>query len=115
MRRRSNRGRPDPGRARRAAPRAASRTGRTRDARGRSGRRTPAPRRNPPRRGAPSGGRADPAHRPDGPQPLISTRALVILLTAGAAGGVAAAFPSAAIPIGVVVAVLTLLAQIVRD
>ncbi|MFC6934964.1 hypothetical protein ACFQHO_34630 [Actinomadura yumaensis] len=75
----------------------------------------PAPRRPPARRGAPSGGRAEPAHRTDGPQPLISTRALAILLTAGAAGGVAAAFPSAAIPIGVVVAVLTLLAQIVRD
>ncbi|MDL4771468.1 MULTISPECIES: hypothetical protein [Thermomonosporaceae] len=49
------------------------------------------------------------------PQPVISTRALVILLAAAVAAIVAALFPDAAIPIGVGVGVLTLLAQIVRD
>ncbi|WP_067486002.1 hypothetical protein [Actinomadura hibisca] len=56
--------------------------------------------------------------RPDadaGPGPLLSTRALVILLTGGIAATVAAIVPDAAVPIGVAVGVVTLLAQIVRD
>ncbi|RKS74905.1 hypothetical protein BZB76_3428 [Actinomadura pelletieri DSM 43383] len=55
--------------------------------------------------------------RPDQaePRPLISTRALVIILTAVGAAVLAALAPRAAIPIGVGVGVVTLLAQIVRD
>ncbi|MBW8483637.1 hypothetical protein [Actinomadura parmotrematis] len=49
------------------------------------------------------------------PRPLISTRALVILVAAGGAAGFAALVPDTAVPIGVGVGVLTLLAQIVRD
>ncbi|NDU72598.1 hypothetical protein GWI34_08150 [Actinomadura sp. DSM 109109] len=49
------------------------------------------------------------------PRPLISTRALVIVLAAVGAAALAAAAPDLAIPIGVGVAVVTLLAQIVKD
>ncbi|WP_433478003.1 hypothetical protein ACQPZP_13775 [Spirillospora sp. CA-142024] len=49
------------------------------------------------------------------PRPLISTRALVIGLAAVAAAALTAAAPDLAVPIGVGVAVVTLLAQIVKD
>ncbi|WP_165978683.1 hypothetical protein [Actinomadura darangshiensis] len=49
------------------------------------------------------------------PRPLISTRALVIIIAAIGAAVLAAAVPPLAIPIGVGVAVITLLAQIVKD
>ncbi|GAA4368801.1 hypothetical protein GCM10023088_18130 [Actinomadura verrucosospora] len=49
------------------------------------------------------------------PRPLISTRALVIVLVAIGAAALTAAAPDLAIPIGVGVAVITLLAQIVKD
>ncbi|GAA4229248.1 hypothetical protein GCM10022254_21230 [Actinomadura meridiana] len=55
--------------------------------------------------------------RPDqnGPRPLISTRALVIILTAIGAAALTVAAPWIAIPIGVGVGVVTLLTQIVKD
>ncbi|MFI0485857.1 hypothetical protein [Actinomadura sp. 9N215] len=55
--------------------------------------------------------------RPDQaePRPLISTRALVIILAAVGAAALTAAAPWLAIPIGVGVGVVTLLAQIVKD
>lgn len=49
------------------------------------------------------------------PRPLISTRALVIILAAIGAAALTAAAPQFAIPIGVGVGVVTLLAQIVKD
>ncbi|WP_157610485.1 hypothetical protein [Spirillospora albida] len=49
------------------------------------------------------------------PKPLITTRALVILIIAGGAAGLCAMNPSAAVPIGVGLAVVTLLASIVKD
>ncbi|RSN67953.1 MULTISPECIES: hypothetical protein [Actinomadura] len=52
---------------------------------------------------------------PAAPGPLITTRALLIILIALVAAGICAAAPEAAIPIGVGVGVVTLLAQIVKD
>jgi hypothetical protein len=49
------------------------------------------------------------------PRPLITTRALVILIIAGGAAALCVMAPSAAIPIGVGLAVVTLLASIVQD
>ncbi|MFG2086663.1 MULTISPECIES: hypothetical protein [unclassified Spirillospora] len=49
------------------------------------------------------------------PRPLISTRALVIILVAIGAAVLTAAAPRVAIPIGVGVGVITLLAHIVKD
>ncbi|QXJ25001.1 hypothetical protein AGRA3207_006432 [Actinomadura graeca] len=49
------------------------------------------------------------------PKPLITTRALVIIIAAIGAAALCAAAPDAAIPIGVGVGVITLLVQIVRD
>ncbi|MGP4027676.1 hypothetical protein [Actinomadura sp. 3N407] len=49
------------------------------------------------------------------PRPLISTRALVIILVAIGAAVLTAAAPRFAIPIGVGVGVVTLLAHIVKD
>lgn len=49
------------------------------------------------------------------PRPLISTRALVIILVAIGAAALTAAAPRFAIPIGVGVGVVTLLAHIVKD
>ncbi|MFB4300059.1 hypothetical protein [Actinomadura sp. NTSP31] len=49
------------------------------------------------------------------PKPLISTRALLIVLVAAGAAALTALAPRAAIPIGVGVGVVTLLAQIVKD
>ncbi|NEA26997.1 hypothetical protein [Actinomadura bangladeshensis] len=49
------------------------------------------------------------------PRPMISTRALVIILAAVGAAALTAAAPRFAIPIGVGVGVVTLLAQIVKD
>ncbi|MWA04484.1 hypothetical protein F8568_029720 [Actinomadura sp. LD22] len=46
---------------------------------------------------------------------LVSTRALLIVLVAIGAGALTAWAPQAAIPIGVGVGVVTLLAQIVKD
>lgn len=61
--------------------------------------------------------RSDMRGRPDQaePKPLISTRALVIVLAAVGAGALTAAAPGLALPIGVGVGVVTLLAQIVKD
>ncbi|MEU8118353.1 hypothetical protein AB0C21_06555 [Spirillospora sp. NPDC049024] len=55
--------------------------------------------------------------RPAPPEarPLLTSRALLIILTAGAAAGAAALKPAAAIPIGVGVAVVTLLVKILDD
>ncbi|NVI87304.1 hypothetical protein [Actinomadura sp. BRA 177] len=49
------------------------------------------------------------------PRPMISTRALVIIIAAIGAAALTAAAPRFAIPIGVGVGVVTLLAQIVKD
>jgi hypothetical protein len=49
------------------------------------------------------------------PRPLISTRALLIVLVAVGAAVLTALAPRYAVPIGVGVAVITLLAQIVKD
>ncbi|MDL4818139.1 hypothetical protein [Actinomadura opuntiae] len=49
------------------------------------------------------------------PKPLISTRALLIMIVAVGAAALTAMAPRAAVPIGVGVGVVTLLAQIVRD
>ena len=49
------------------------------------------------------------------PRPLISTRALVIGIVAVGAAALTAFAPRFAVPIGVGVGVVTLLAQIVRD
>jgi hypothetical protein len=46
---------------------------------------------------------------------MISTRALVIIIAAIGAAALTAAAPRLAIPIGVGVGVVTLLAQIVKD
>ncbi|MBE1534905.1 hypothetical protein [Actinomadura algeriensis] len=62
----------------------------------------------PPPPGPPPAGRSAPG-------PLITTRALLIILVALVAAGICAAAPEAAIPIGVGVGVVTLLAQIVKD
>ncbi|WP_019634012.1 hypothetical protein [Actinomadura atramentaria] len=60
------------------------------------------------------GGRS--AERPSGePAPLFSTRALVILLAAVGAAVFSVVRPDTAVPIGVAVGVVTVLAQIVRD
>ncbi|MGK5555132.1 hypothetical protein ACSNOI_26305 [Actinomadura kijaniata] len=74
--------------------------------------------RNRPRQTEPRQVRRRRTGRPPGrrePDPLLSTRALMVLLAAGGAGAVAALVPESAVPIGVAVAVVTLLAQIVRD
>jgi hypothetical protein len=52
---------------------------------------------------------------PGQPRPLISTRGLVIIIVAAGAAGLTAAAPQFAVPIGVGVGVVTLLAQIVKD
>ncbi|MFV2176894.1 hypothetical protein ACFHW2_05045 [Actinomadura sp. LOL_016] len=52
---------------------------------------------------------------PAAPGPLITTRALLIILVALVAAGICVLAPQAAIPIGVGVGVVTLLAQIVKD
>ncbi|MFA1549986.1 hypothetical protein [Actinomadura chokoriensis] len=53
--------------------------------------------------------------RHDEPRPLISTRALVIIIVAIGAAALTAVAPRVAVPIGVGVGVVTLLAQIVKD
>ncbi|WP_165495452.1 hypothetical protein [Actinomadura roseirufa] len=53
--------------------------------------------------------------RPNRTSALLSTRALVIMIVAIGAAALCAAAPRAAVPIGVGVGVVTLLAQIVRD
>lgn len=62
--------------------------------------------------------RVPPEHAPsrDGePRPMISTRALVIIVAAVGAAALTLAAPRFAVPIGVGVGVVTLLAQIVKD
>ncbi|MFI6290424.1 hypothetical protein ACIBEJ_02500 [Nonomuraea sp. NPDC050790] len=59
---------------------------------------------------APQKGAEPPAERP-----LLSSRALLIILTAVLVGVVVALYPALAVPVGIGVAVLTLLVRILGD
>ncbi|MFI0449237.1 hypothetical protein [Actinomadura sp. 6N118] len=58
--------------------------------------------------------REEPESAPES-RPLLSTRALVIIMAAVLIGGVVAIKPGLAIPLGVSVAAVTLLVKIVGD
>jgi hypothetical protein len=55
----------------------------------------------------------EPQHEPAESRPLLSSRALIIIVTAALIGVVVAIQPTLAVPIGISVAVVTLLVKIV--
>ncbi|GAA1738762.1 hypothetical protein AB0K40_27760 [Nonomuraea bangladeshensis] len=58
---------------------------------------------------------SQPPTDPAGSQPLLSTRALLIIVTAVLAGVTVAVQPALAVPVGVSLAVVTLLAKILGN